>query len=224
MGIQYLEIQGYSPTKTFYDYPANVWNTLAEFYSKYNVGIEVRYTMPVEGHPLPGVFESKTAMFVVKKVVHPKRTGSEKRKMASEKTEKTEKTETNETKNSGAVDVVSISGDFYDMVTKEKDPRILTDLVMVWQPQLLVWRCEKRMEPYLPEELPVFMEAIPGNVKLTTQLKIEDIVSGVLPVHPLFEYDRPDAPKSENKRVQVLPLHGYSMVQVGDQQVMPANK
>jgi hypothetical protein len=216
MGIQYLAIEGYSPTTKFYDYPANVWNTLAEFYAKYNVGIEVRYTMPVEGHPLPGVFESKTAMFVVKKVVHPKRTGTERRKMASE----TKETE-NET---GAADVVSISGDFYDVVSKEKDPRVLTDLVMVWQPQLLVWRCEKRMEPYLPEELPVFMEAIPGNVKLTTQLKIEDIVSGIVPVHPLFEYDRPDAPKSENKRVQVLPLHGFSMVQVGDQQVMPANK
>lgn len=212
MGIQYLEIEGYSPTKTFYDYPANVWNTLAEFYSKYNVGIEVRYAMPVEGHPLPGVFESKTAMFVVKKVVHPKRTGSEKRRMASEQPEP---------KNSGAVDVVSISGDFYDIVAKDKEPRVLTDLVMVWQPQLLVWRCEKRMEPFTPEELPVYMEAIPGNVKLTTQLKIDDIVSGNFPIHPLFEYDRPDAPKSENKRVQVLPFHGYSMVQVGDQQVMP---
>jgi hypothetical protein len=164
-----MEIPGFEKEAKIVDQPAALWNTIAELYAKYKIGMELRYTLTPTVDPvnnpqgLPLTLDSPTGKVIVDKLMKP-------------------------FKPTGVVDILA------HIQIEEKMHK---DVRMRWIPERLVWRSLDRVSPYEPGSPAVFYEGLQGNLKMCVGLDVDAVSRGEIPIPPLFEWDRDDAPKTK---------------------------
>lgn len=196
-GPSFMEVEGFTPGMKFSDIPSNVWNTLSAFYAEKKIGVEVRFVIPDTESDRIAFKASREGIFVFDKVL----VGDERKACAG---------------------VWGVEGSLF--IGKQTRDGV----VLRWNPQTVGWRDDKRLMPTKAlaskmskeqwdrfwEHPDVFVEALPGNVKVTTLLDVDAVGRGEVPIPPLFEFNRPDAPKVEGSgRVFVIPEAGLRKIE-----------
>ena len=167
--VQWMEIQGFQKDAKIVDQPSLLWNTIAELYAKYKIGMELRYMMTPITDPvnnpqgLPLTLDSPTGKVIVEKVLKP-------------------------FKGTGVVDIVAHI---------QVESKLHKDVRMRWIPECLVWRSLERVSPFEPGSPAVFYEGLQGNLKMAVGLDVDAVSRGEISIPPLFEWDRDDAPKTK---------------------------